>query len=423
MRPFDALASTILFGALVFLSVSCAAKKVKPGEYHPIPVEEQYRIFESLPQVSMVGFADTFTLSREIPAVEQEWLSVLFLDRGFDLLALGGSTFDVWLSMDLILGRAGSEDSLRQARLRGMPMAYQTAEMETLFSWVRETRNRTEPFYVVGFGQEVASSYGWRNQFLIRIFSEILRDYGAKTPVREIEEQLSPLLKLKKCKESGFPASSLDSDEVKRAISNLDALVRSAEQGVRERFPDHSHAKVLRSLPAHFQAALELCEAKGEGKVRVGLEAGFLSRARSEWSKSGKLILIGEFSVLRNAPGALGAELKTRMGEQLFTMATLPVAGELIARTFPPKKIQIKGDETAVQGLFQGLERPSFVPFSSLSAKAKRWIPLFQRSRMLLEGGIQPVDWSKEVNGVIVFPRVSPSRKWYLDHLQFKKEW
>jgi hypothetical protein len=175
-------------------------------------VEEQYRIFESLPEVTMIGFADSFSLTKEIPAIEQEWISILYLERGFDTLAMSGSVFDIWLSMDLILNQGSRDDSIRQARLRGMPIGYQTAEMEKLLSWVKETRDRNEPFYLVGFGQDVASSYGWRNQFLLRTFAEILRSYGAKKSIAQIESDLSSLLNLKKCKESGFPKNSADSD-------------------------------------------------------------------------------------------------------------------------------------------------------------------------------------------------------------------
>lgn len=417
------IGSFFVYTCLVSILAGCVARKIKPGEYRPIPVQEQYRIFESFPEVSLVGFADTFSLSREIPEIEREWLAVLYFEREFDVLALGGSTFDVWLSMDLILNQGMSEENIRQARLRGMPIGYQTSEMETLFSWVRETRNRSEPFYVVGFGQEVASSYGWRNQFLIRTFAEVLRSYGARGSVSEIEGALSPLLKLKKCKESGFPKNEEVVAEIKKSIISLESLVSEVEGVVQEKFPGLSHAKVLRSLSAHFQSALDLCEARGLPQKRVELESGLVLRAKSEWSRSGKVVVLGDFRSLRNSKGTLGSSLKSKMGEQMFVIATLPIQGELIARTSPPKKVQIKGNETPIQEIFQNLDAPAFVPFFSLSPRAKRWAPIFQKGSLLLEGVSESVECSKEVDGLLVFPKVSHSGKWYLDHLQFKKEW
>ncbi|MBU6155097.1 MAG: hypothetical protein KGP28_12405 [Bdellovibrionales bacterium] len=405
------------------LICACAAKKVKPGEFHPIPVAEQYRIFESLPEVTMIGFADSFSLTKEISAIEKEWISILYLERGFDLLAMSGSVFDVWLSMDLILNQGDQEGAIQQARLRGMPIGYQTAEMEKLLSWIRETRNRSEPFYLVGFGQEVASSYGWRNQFLFRTFAEVLRSYGAKKSVAQIESDLSPLLKLKKCKESGFPKSNTDSEGVKNAISSLGVLVAEVAGSVQERFPGHRHAMVLKALPAYFLSALELCQAGGESGKRIELEAKSIEFARSECSKSGRILLLGDFELLRNSKSTLGGALKAKFGDGLYTIATIPLSGEVIARTAPPGSVRIQGNETPVQSLFQGIESPSFIPFASLSPRAKRWVPLFQKSTAWIEGNSKPVEWSKEVNAFLLVPGISPSQKWYLDHLQFKKEW
>ena len=60
MKRFGFGSGLVLLISTWFLLSACAAKKVRPGEYHPIPVEEQYRIFESLPEVTMIGFADSF---------------------------------------------------------------------------------------------------------------------------------------------------------------------------------------------------------------------------------------------------------------------------------------------------------------------------------------------------------------------------
>jgi hypothetical protein len=423
MKRFGFGSGLVLLIWIAFLSGGCAAKKVKPGEYRPIPVEQQYRIFESLPEVTMIGFADSFSLTKEIPAIEQEWISILYLERGFDTLAISGSVFDVWLSMDLILNQGNQADATRQARLRGMPIGYQTAEMEKFLSWVKETRDRNEPFYVVGIGQEVAASYGWRNQFLFRTFGEILRSYGAKQSLAQIESDLSPLLNLKKCKESGFPKNSVDSEGVKTAISRLDSLVSEVENVVQERFPGHRHSMVLKALPSHFSSALELCLARNDSGKRIELEAKTVSLARSDWSRSGKIVLLGDFELLLNSRNSLGGALKAGFGDNFYSIATIPLSGEVIARTNPPGRIKMKGNETPVQSLFQMIEAPSFIPFSSLSPKAKKWVPVFQKSTSWIEGSLRPVEWSKEVNAFLLVPKVTPSEKWYLDHLQFKKEW
>ncbi len=419
---FGLLVRGISFTALGLALHGCAAKKIKPGEFTPIPVQEQYRIFETLPRVKVVGFADTFTLTKEIPGTQQEWMSVLYLEREFDVLATLGSGFDVWLAMDLILNQE-DEESIRQARLRGMPIGYQTLEMERFFSWVRETRDRGNPFYVVGLGHEVASSYGWRNQFLIRTFAETLKRYGAGESIPVMEAGLNPLLLLKKCGETGFPRNEEEVESVKKSIANLESLVKGVATTVAERFPAHPHASVLQALPSHFSAVLELCRTKALPKARIELEVRSLVQTQAKWSKSGRVLLLGEFDVLRNTPQTLGGALKAKFGKEMYTVATVPVKGEVIARTKPPRKIAIEGNESPVQVLFQGLREPALIPMGSLAQRAKRWVPLFQRSRAFLEGGGSPVEWAKEVDAILAFPSCSPSGKWYLDHLQFKKEW
>jgi hypothetical protein len=153
------------------------------------------------------------------------------------------------------------------------------------------------------------------------------------------------------------------------------------------------------------------------------LEAKSIEFARSEWSRSGKILLLGDFEFLRNSKSTLGGALKTKYGDGLYTIATIPLSGEVIARTSPPGRIRIQGNETPVQSSFQMVEVPSFIPFSSLSPRAKRWVPVFQKSTALIEGSPSPVEWSKEVNAFLLVPKVTSSQKWYLDHLQFKKEW
>jgi hypothetical protein len=153
------------------------------------------------------------------------------------------------------------------------------------------------------------------------------------------------------------------------------------------------------------------------------LEAKSIEFARSEWSRSGKILLLGDFEFLRNSKSTLGGALKTKYGDGLYTIATIPLSGEVIARTNPPRILKIQGNETPVQSSFQMIEVPSFIPFASLSSRAKRWVPLFQKSTAWIEGNPRPVEWSKEVNAFLLVPRITPSQKWYLDHLQFKKEW
>jgi len=405
------------------LALSCSSSQVRSGNRALIPLEEEVSILGALPSdLKVVQFVDTVHLTREIPTAERRLIERLAQERGFGVIATAGSPFDAWIAMETLLnGRAGADMNVRDARLRGATALDQTVEFEELYEAIRSKKNAAVPLYLTAYDPTVGGSYGWRNQFLFRVFLQGLKEYGLKKDMRVLEKEIEPLEALKNCKEKGFPRLPTDSARVKGAIRNLREWIKTVYPNVRERYPDLPHAAALKLLPLHFEQALEVCASHGKPALKFEVSSHYLIEVVNQVSEQKRVVVLapylhGGYSV--SSELNIGDRLLKQFDGEIFTVMTLPLAGEVIAGGLvPPTRVKLLGNETQLQWFFRNTKIPGLILSSSLSPLDKIQEPLFQKKAMWIDGEKVVSAPALAADGFLIFPRVKPSKKWYLDHL------
>ena len=418
------------FGVLPFcaLILSCSTSPtVRSGKLEFVPLEEEVSILRALPlDLKIVQFADTVHLTQEVPLAERRLIERLAAERGFGMIATSGSPFDAWISMETLLnGRAGAERNVKEARLRGAANLDQTAEFEEIYESIRNKKNAPVPLYLTGFDPTVGSSYGWRNQFLFRFFLQSLKEYGLKKDLALLEKEIEPLESLKTCMEKGFPRTSADATRIKMAIGNLRGWIKSVFPNVRERYPDLPHAAALKLLPLHFEQALDLCATHGVPARRFELGAQYLIETMNRVAEQNRMVVLAPYRLVGYGVSTelnVGDRLRKQFEGGVFTFITLPLAGEGIAgAVVPPTRVKLLGNETQLQWFFRNFKNPGLILNLSLSPLEKSQEPLFQKKMVWLDGEKIQSAPALAGDGFLIFPKVRPTKKWYLDHLIDKK--
>jgi len=413
--------------SLGLLLLSCSSAPKKQGNIEFVPLDEEVNVLKAIPSdIRILQFADTFHLSREIPLAELSLIRRLTAGRGFAVVAASGSPFDAWIAMETILnGRAGAAQNVKDARLRGAAFLDQNIEFESLLDWIREVRRSETSLYLTGFDPGFGTSYGWRNQFLLRVFVQSLRDYGVKKEAAAMEKEIEPLLWLRKCQETGFPRNPQDSERVRGAVKVLAGWIKGVTGTIHERFPGLPHDRALALLPFHLEQVLETCRLRNSPEARFEAGARFLSRVLTFSDEDGRILVKAPFEMVAPEAGpvpTVGDRLKKLVKGGLYTIVTVPVAGDLIAGGLkPPARITLLGNESRLQWILRPLKVPAFVPVHALPKTDKQFEPLYQKMPILLDGEKTRSAPAKGADAFMVFPKVRPSGKWYFDHLIEKK--
>ena len=409
------------------LIVSCSSSPKGPQNMEFVPLEEEVNVLKAIPaETRILQIADTFHLSREIPLAEQALMRRLSMEREFAVVATSGSPFDAWIAMETLLnGRAGSLQNGKDARLRGAAFLDQNAEFESMIDLIHEVRKSEYALYLTGFDPGFGNSYGWRNQFLLRIFIQSLHDYGVKKDVASMEKEVEPLLWLRKCGETGFPRNPQDTERVKGAVKTLSGWIKNVTGTIHERFPGIPHDRALSLLPFHLEQALETCRLKSTPEARYDASARFLIKSLAVFGENSRMVVNAPYAVTVPETGPVsnvGDRLKKMMKGGVYTVVTVPLAGDLIAGGLkPPARMTLLGNESVLQWSFRSVKVPAFIPVHNLPKTDKRYEPLYQKKTILLDGEKVTAAPAKGADAFLVFPKVKPTAKWYFDHLIEKK--
>ena len=374
----------LLFLMLLAVFPGCSSKSVRPA-LSGFELKESGLIVEAIPSFELLHLSEPGLLTRELPSGELALIRRLNSERKFGLLALDASPVEMWLAMEELLKLSAGAETWKSIRLKGMPDDRQTAEMEDWLAFVKERSKVDDSFYLAGFKPSLGVAMGWKNLFLSKVLIEALRGYGVEETSESMSQKIEALQWVKGCAKSGYPRNAGEIGALKNAIDSLRGWIRTAAPRASERYPNLPHGKLLSLIPISFDYAVKSCLSKQNPKVELALENDFIRAIRGVLPEDASFALMEDTARFR----LRSVEMKRRFKGGVFGVGVVTLTGEGIMPGSEPKRTAVPPGVLATHREFSSLKSPRFILTRS----------------------------SQGFDALLVFPKVSPTRKWFLDHL------
>ncbi|MBC7397836.1 MAG: hypothetical protein H7333_10380 [Bdellovibrionales bacterium] len=441
---------SIAFASFLFIFASCTSttKKIKP---RPVPLPAVSAGTTAPPPLSNVPYllnvplfslknpdstysryhhakvlemAETFTMTHETPIVKLGALKYFHLNLEFDVLALQTSAIDTWLAMDTLLNDKNEAKALSLARDLLFPLAWQTNEMEEVVRYAQQNKEE-QTLYLAGFQNELGDGYGFNNHFLVPLLGNAFRTYGLRVTLDEIKTKLEPLMGLRNCNQSGFPASAAEEARFRSALAVLSAWVKQLAPAITRRFPLTPHGTMLELFPTSLQNNFYLCQAlKSERSLknstiflqkREAQSAEMILQISNSVSRNGHTLVwtsarTGNYNTLKKLPPTHSQILKQKLEGDYSLIGFFPLAGEAILNEGNPEIFNFPPPVSVLQSFFgQSVQEPSF-----LEVRKSNYFQT--QSSVWIEGVLTPAIPGRDYDALIVLPRTTRPH-WYYAHL------
>src|SRR6185436_288348 len=138
-----------------------------------------------LKDVEVVSLAESIHFTHEFPLVRLGIIKHLNDQMGFHLLALEGSSEDIWVAQDRFLNSARTADDARDAQ-QGLFPIWTTPEVHQLLAYEASTWTTKTPLYIAAYDIQPGTGEGSRGAEVFRLLAGRLKAYAP--PPDEVDE-------------------------------------------------------------------------------------------------------------------------------------------------------------------------------------------------------------------------------------------
>lgn len=370
-----------------------------PGEGEsPTSFEVSVRPFFENQKVVQLG--EAVHMTKELPLARMK-LMPLLSQLGFDLILFEGSTVESWLAADFLLASKSIDPSVvESARDIALPGIWRTPEYSTLLGSFAESWQTEKPFYFASYDLQPGMGQ-LRADALPRLF-EVLDSYSKMPSKSGIHIERLSLFSNRKEGFPNAPFSSAQMAEVKESLEWFEAWLLKVAAAVDREYKNVPHGAALRYIPKQLGRQAELWFQHSndpdkktfltyqETRDRLGAEA--ILEMTDIVSRSQKSIVWAHHvHVFHNTVGkarhSLGHDLKSKLGNKLYTVGTFAGSGEIFSLDMDdvqPAQIE-KYPEGSLEDFLTGLSSGDF--FLDLSSREEAI--LNRETVTVVEGGVE----------------------------------
>ncbi len=249
--------------ALVF-SLTSAGRQAPPVSTPPIhPIDSknytdpnQFAFLSStLNGVEVVSLGESIHMTHEFPLVRLGMIRHLNENMGFHVLAMEGSTEDIWVAQDRFLNSAHTSDDAKDAQL-GLFMLWNTPEVRQVFEYESASWSSANPFYITSYDFQPGNGHGSQGTEIFRLLTERLKGYAPAPSGFDAAQwiaDISPLVS------SCGQFQAVDQLRVDKAIQALQQWIEIAAPEAQKRFPQVPHAIAMSLIPENLRARRQFC--------------------------------------------------------------------------------------------------------------------------------------------------------------------
>ena len=320
-----AIAAAVLCAYAAALAQDVTLTDPAPWSFPPSAVKD----------AEVVSLAESIHMTHEFPLARIGIVRWLNEHRGFKLLALEGSSEDVWVSQDAFL----RDPSNLAVSTSGLFTVWNTPEMQQLFAYEASTWKTGHPLYITAYDIQPGTGRESGGPQVFQLLAQRLTQYAPAPSGFHAAEWTADLGSLANtCGQFKLE----DARKIEADIAILQEWVDRAAPAVEAAFPGLPHATTLRMIPENLRASLALCQRYTAGgtsssglykTTRDRTAAQFALRLK-EVAPAQRLILWAHVSHLSydaegNSP-SVGEFLHAQLGPRLYTIGAFAEDGGAI---------------------------------------------------------------------------------------------
>jgi erythromycin esterase-like protein len=333
--------------AILLLTISFASlvpANAAPGAVpaaRPINLEKSYEprdyafIGEAVGDTSVVGLGESIHLTREMPRVRLNLIRYLHQRKGFDVLALEGSTIDAWTAQEhAYSSRAPLAERARSFTREALFGLWQTQEMQEVIAYAFSTQGGPNPLYLTSFDIQpgTARAHEGSGENSLRAFLLALRRHDQSVSEEQIArwaKTLDPAITMA-CKGNADLS----------ALREINVWVQGRASAALARHRPPRHVAALRLVPTMLSYRLEHCRSfvAADRSMQVYQEQRDIANAKLALAILGisnKLLLWAHHSHLHHnslgkAVPSMGQHLKRTLGDRLYTIGVFAHRGAAV---------------------------------------------------------------------------------------------
>jgi erythromycin esterase-like protein len=334
----------LLFALTLAISISLSGRQTSSTvapEIHPIDSKNytdpnQFAFLSNtLKGVEVVSLGESIHMTHEFPLVRLGIIRYLNENMGFQVLAMEGSTEDIWVAQDRFLNSARTLDDAKDAQ-SGLFMLWNTPEVRQVFEYESASWTSANPLYLTAYDVQPGTGHGSQGADVFRQLAERLKTYAPAPNGLDLSQWMSDISRLVDNCDHFQSSDQLRAD---KAIQDLQRWIEIAAPEAQKRFPQVPHAIAMSLIPENLRARRQLCtdwsaDAQHDyGAHRDPIAAQYTLELRA--AIPGQKVMLWAhinhlFHDAEHYHVSTGEILRRALGTRLYTVGAFPEGGGAI---------------------------------------------------------------------------------------------